>query len=278
MNYRHIYHAGNFADVYKHIVLILVLNSLLKKDKPFCYVDTHAGIGRYNLASSEARKTKEFVLGVQYLLKNQDPKPLAVENYIRVVKETNPSSSLKYYPGSPRIARAFLRSQDRMILTELHPIDAKSLKQEFQHDKQVSVHLLDGYQALKAFLPPSPRRGMVLIDPPYENPNEFQDLLKGLQVALARWRTGIYLAWYPVKNRTEINAFFHRLKRTGIQNILVTEFNLYPDDSPLALNGSGLVIINPPWQLKKHLAEIMPWLLNELDKKKQGNYRLESIA
>jgi 23S rRNA (adenine2030-N6)-methyltransferase len=277
MNYRHIFHAGNFADVFKHIVLIALIESLLLKDKPFCYVDTHAGIGRYDLSSKEAQKTMEFVTGVAELQKIKDNKPPIVEKYLEIIQEINPSQQQLFYPGSPLIARALLRPMDKMILTELHPVDAITLKNEFKNDKQVAVHLLDGYQALKAFLPPDPRRGLVLIDPPYEVKNEFNILLKSMKMALSRWSSGIFAIWYPIKNRYLIHEFERSLRKISEKPFLTAELSLYPDDAPIALNGSGLFIINPPWQLDKKLQQVLPWLLKALDTQKQGKYRIELI-
>lgn len=278
MNYRHAYHAGSFADVFKHILLMLVIESLLKKEKPFCYLDTHAGIGKYDLKSIEAEKTREFETGIGRLLLATTKVPQSVADYCQIVKNHNQNGVLKWYPGSPRIVRPMLRPNDKMILTELHPIDCLTLKEEFKHDKQVAVHLLDGYQGLKAFLPPNPRRGVVLIDPPYEDANEFNLIVKNLLIALDRWSQGIFLIWYPVKNRYQITNFEQKLKKSHICNVLMTELNLYPDDAPLALNGSGMVVINPPWKLAQKLSEILPWLLHTLDKTGRGSYRIEHIA
>lgn len=275
MNYRHLFHAGNFADVFKHTVLILILEYLLDKEKPFCYLDTHAGIGCYDLTSAAAKKTKEAETGILALHAVGDPKPKVIEKYLEIINSFNENKQVIRYPGSPRIARAMLRPEDKMILTELHPTDAETLKAEFKYDKQVSVHLLDGYQALKAFLPPTPRRGLVLIDPPYEAPNEFDTLIKSLKMALNRWQTGIFAVWYPIKNRYLISEFERKLGRLPAKEILMTELSLYPDDSPLALNGSGLAIINPPWQLEKKLKEVLPWLLDKLDQQRRGKIRIE---
>lgn len=278
MNYRHAFHAGHFADVFKHVALILLLESLLTKDKPFCYLDTHAGTGRYDLKSREALKTKESETGIVELMGIKGKKPKVITQYLHLVSHFNESKQLRYYPGSPRIARSLLRPDDKMILTELHPEDARTLKNEFKHDKQTSVHLLDGYQGLKAFLPPNPRRGLVLIDPPFENPKEFDVLIKSLKMAIQRWSTGIYMVWYPVKTRYLITAFERKLKNLSAKEILIAELCLFPDDSPLALNGSGLAIINPPWQFEKKLQEVLPWLLTALDKNKIGHFRLDKIG
>lgn len=268
MNYRHSYHAGGFADVFKHIVLVALLQALQQKEKGFCYIDTHAGIGRYDLHSKEAQKTQESQSGIARLLTATNP-PTLIQNYIDCVKSFN-----HFYPGSPCIARYFLRPQDKMILSELHAQDIQLLKQEFKNDPQVAVHHMDGYEALKAFLPPTERRGLVLIDPPYEKNNEFETIEKALQTALRRWATGIYAIWYPVKDRPSINRFQHTLKEKGIENTLWLELSIYPDDAPVSLNGSGVAIINSPWQLDKTLSEILPWLWRCLSPNGLGSYRI----
>jgi 23S rRNA (adenine2030-N6)-methyltransferase len=275
LNYRHAYHAGSFADVFKHVVLIALINSLLTKDKPFCYFDTHAGIGRYTLRSFEAQKTKEYETGIGKIIKIRDRKPAAIDQYLKFVRSINPTGVLEVYPGSPRIVRSLLRPDDKMILTELHPDDYLVLKKEFKQDPQVGVHHLDGYQGLKAFLPPKVRRGLVFIDPPFENSQEFEHIAKNLSLALQRWEQAIYAIWYPVKNRRVIDRFEQQLHRKHIHNCIHTELCLYPDDSPLALNGSGLLIVNPPWQFEEKLREILPWLLEKLDLEGRGHYRIE---
>lgn len=274
MNYRHAYHAGHFSDVFKHIILIAVLESLFKKDKPLCYIDTHAGLGYYNLTKTEAQKTKEYQTGITKIIDNHEQKPDAIEKYLEIVRARNQPQGLIHYPGSPGVVRALLRPSDKMILTELQPNDYETLKQNFEGDKQVAVHRLDGYQGLKAFLPPTPRRGLVLIDPPYEQKTEFETILKNVTMALSRWAQGVYLIWYPVKNRPQINYFQHQFERKVKLPYLITELNLYPDDSPYLINGSGMMIINPPWQLDKQLPAILKWLSKELDKEQRGNTKL----
>lgn len=268
MNYRHAFHAGNFGDVFKHLALTLLLKSLQKKDAPFCYLDTHAGPGRYDLQSEAAQKTGEYRDGIQRLWGNHEV-PHA-ENYLAAVRALNADDVLRYYPGSPRLARFFLRPQDRMLLIEAHPEEVAKLKSEFEGDRQVIVQQQDAYASLKALLPPKEKRGLVLIDPPYESPHEFSQVIQGLRSATDRWSSGIYAVWYPIKNRPPIEAFHRSLIATGIRKILCAEFCPYPDDSAFRLNGCGMVIINPPWQLDETLQAMMAVLFKLLRQHAQG--------
>ncbi len=268
MNYRHAFHAGNFGDVFKHLVLTLLLKSLQKKDAPFCYLDTHAGPGRYDLQSDAAQKTGEYHDGIQRLWSNHEI-PHS-ENYLAAVHALNVDDVLRHYPGSPRLARFFLRPQDRMLLVEAHPEEAVKLKSEFEGDRQVIIQQQDAYASLKALLPPKEKRGLVLIDPPYESPNEFSQVIQGLRSATNRWSSGIYAIWYPIKNRPPIEAFQRSLIATGIRKILCAEFCPYPDDSAFRLNGCGMVIINPPWQLDETLQAMMTALFELLRQHAQG--------
>lgn len=262
MNYRHVFHAGNFADVFKHAVLSLLLKSLVRKDAPFFYLDTHAGAGRYDLSSAAAQKTGEYRDGIKRL-REREPLPL-LEDYLAAVRALNDGDSLRYYPGSPRVARYFLRPQDRAVLLERQPDECAHLKAEFSGDRQVRVQELDGYSGLKALLPPPARRGLVLIDPPFESDTEFEQLNEGLRVAHARWDSGMYALWYPVKSRPPVARFHRMLAATGIRKILIAEFCPYPVDTAFRLNGCGMALINPPWKLEEQLQSMMPDLMNLL--------------
>lgn len=263
MNYRHAYHAGNFADVVKHALLTLVLAHLKRKDTPFCVVDTHAGIGRYDLEGVEAGKTGEFREGIGRLLEGGDL-PSLLADYGAAVRSVNPDwPELKAYPGSPRIARFMLRPQDRLALVELHPEDAQTLKREFARDPQTGVHLQDAYIALRALLPPKERRGLVLIDPPFEVKDEFRRIAKGLAEALERWPTGIYGIWYPIKELDQVDRFLGELVGLGRPCFTAELFRYSPTD-PARLNGTGLVLINPPWKLDEALEELLPVLHDRL--------------
>jgi 23S rRNA (adenine2030-N6)-methyltransferase len=263
VNYRHAFHAGNFADVFKHAILALLLKALHKKDTPFCYLDTHAGAGRYDLKHAAARKTGEYQQGIARLWA-ETALPAELTDYLAAVRAVNRGEALRFYPGSPRIARFFLRPQDRMVLLEQHPEEAAALKQEFAGDRQVVVHEQDGYQGLKAYLPPPERRGLVLIDPPYEAPDEFDRVVSGLRTAWGRWPTGVYAVWYPLKDRAPVAHFHRRLAAGGIPKILVAELGLYPEAPAFRLNGCGMVLVNPPWQLDDILRQLLPWLKDRL--------------
>ncbi len=279
MNYRHLYHAGNFADVVKHLVLVGLVSSLLRKETPFCFLDTHAGQGFYDLLSDSVKKSKEHEAGIMKVLAANQPPPL-VKRYLGCVQKINNRlsesrfSSLRYYPGSPFIVRPFLRPQDRIIATELQPQTYQALKTVAGFDRQISVHQLDGYQGLKAFLPPKERRGLVLIDPPYENPEELKQIAGALTLALKRWETGIYAIWYPIKDRPPIERFHQTLKDTIKRPILVLELSLYPEDLPSHLNGCGLAIINPPWKFDQEMKDLFPWLWKTLAVSQQGAFRV----
>lgn len=259
MNYRHIFHAGNPADVMKHAMLALILDHLRAKPAPFCVLDTHAGIGRYDLSSEPARKTLEHEDGVGRLFGTATPHP-ALEPYLRAVAAANPDGVLRWYPGSPCIARSALRERDRLVLAELHPDDARTLKAEFAGDRSVAVHQTDAYLALKAHLPPKEKRGLVLIDPPFEQPDEFTRMAEGLAAAHRRWPTGIYALWYPIKERAAVWRFQDAVEKTGIPKILLAELTWHPEDTHLRLNGAGLMIVNPPWTLDETLRSMLPAL------------------
>lgn len=277
MNYRHIYHAGNFADVVKHAILCLILEHLRAKQAPFFVLDTHAGIGLYDLSADQAQRTAEFQSGILRLFPSADP-PDETAPLIDIVRSLNPGEdAIRWYPGSPRIARALLRPQDRMTLVELHPEDVGTLRDAFRGDRQVAVRRMDAYAALKANLPPKEKRGLVLIDPPFEQANEFDRMIDGLRMAHKRWPNGIYALWYPIKERPAIWRFHDALERTGIRRILAAELMIHPEDTHLRLNGSGMIIINPPWRLDEKLGRLLPALRERLQAT-SGDCRVEWIV
>lgn len=276
-SYRHIYHAGNFADVFKHVVLVSLLQSLQRKESGFCFHDTHAGIGLYNLRSNEALKNREFEQGVQKVLNATDP-PALVHEYLQIIKAVNDDNALDYYPGSPMVARKLLRMQDQMLLTELNTTDYALLKNGFLKDTQVAVHLQDAWQGLRAFLPPKLKRGLVLIDPPYEIKSEIKDLTSSLQVAYKKWPTGMYAIWYPIFEDNFHKRLAHQLKETGIRKILDCQLIVRDASDGPRMIGSGMLIINPPWQLNEQLQKVLPWLWQQLNQRNKGSYQLEWLV
>jgi len=275
MNYRHSYHAGSFADVFKHVALVALIRALENKPKPFCYLDTHAGAGRYDLQAENAQKTQEFATGVLRLWQLTALPEFMQDYWSVIVKANQQQSYLRCYPGSPYIVRQLLRPKDRMILTELHPEEAAALKQEFFRDKQVAIHHLAAYQALKAFLPPPQHRGLVFIDPPFEQSDEFARIIESLKMALQRWSSGIYAIWFPIKERKRVTQFYHELKQISGHKILSMEFGIYPEDSPLGLNASGMVIVNPPWKIEEQLMLTLPWLWQSLSPNRLGGENIK---
>jgi 23S rRNA (adenine2030-N6)-methyltransferase len=277
MNYRHAFHAGNFADVLKHAVLTLALEILGEKDKPFAVLDTHAGRGRYDLAL-EARRTGEWQGGIGRLLAAKD-RPAELKRYIEIVRSFNrrlggTDSELRHYPGSPRIVRALLRPGDRLVACELHEEDGLALRREFAGDPQVEVKRSDGYGALKALLPPPERRGLVLIDPPFEAKDEFAVLQRALSQALRRFATGSYLIWYPVKDAVGVAGFKAFLESTKAKRTLAAELQVA---KAAGLTRAGVALINAPWPIEQALEKIGPYLAQTLAGR-DGRFELEWIA
>lgn len=259
LSYRHSFHAGNHADVLKHTVQSLIIESLKEKEKPFLYLDTHAGAGRYKLSSEHAERTGEYMEGIARIWQ-QDSLPEELEAYIGAVKALNHSGNLRYYPGSPLIARHLLREQDSLQLTELHPSDFPLLRSEFQKDNRARVERADGYTQLKAKLPPVSRRGLILIDPPYEIKTDYQDVVKGISEGYKRFATGTYALWYPVVLRQQIKRMLRELEETGIRRILQIELAVRPDSDQRGMTASGMIVINPPWKLEQQMTNVLPWL------------------
>ncbi|RZA33297.1 MAG: 23S rRNA (adenine(2030)-N(6))-methyltransferase RlmJ [Lysobacteraceae bacterium] len=265
MNYRHAFHAGNHADVLKHIILLALLDALKKKDAPFFVLDTHAGRGRYLLAAPESRKTAEADAGIVKLM-GEATMPEVVETYLRAVQANNPVGALIAYPGSPLLVAQALREQDRLAACELQPEEAAALKELFAHDPRVAVHARDGYSAMKALLPPRIgeariARGLVLIDPPYEaQDSEYPQIIASVREAMGRWPGATYAVWYPIKQRRSLLPFFRKAAALPAKSALLAELQVHPDDSPLRLNGSGMLVLNPPWQLEETVAQALPLL------------------
>jgi len=255
VNYRHAYHAGNFADCFKHALLVLLLRGMQRKEKPFLVLDTHAGCGRYDLTSGEAEKTGEWRDGISKLL---EARPPALAEYLAVIE------SLGLYPGSPVIALALLRASDRLIACELHPEDAATLKAELAGARNAAVHQRDGYGALRAILPPPEKRALILIDPPFEQPDEFATVVKNLGAAYEKFKSGCYAVWYPVKHRAPVRNFFETLKLTAIRDVIAAEFFLREPVNPARLNGCGLLIVNPPYGFETQAEPILREFKNTL--------------
>jgi 23S rRNA (adenine2030-N6)-methyltransferase len=261
MNYRHIYHAGNFADVLKHAVLARLVRYQQNKDKAFRVLDTHAGIGLYDLSSEEAQKTGEWQTGIGKLMHAELAAPVAdlLEPYLSSVRELNPDGGVKLYPGSPKLTRLLLRPQDRLSAMELHPDDARALSRQFEGDFQVRVTELDGWLALGAHLPPKEKRGLILVDPPFEIAGEYERLVDGLAKAYRRFATGTYCLWYPIKKGAPIKDFHEQLQALEIPKMLCAELSVRSDREE-GLSGSGLIIVNPPFTLKDELHTLLPVL------------------
>lgn len=263
LSYRHAFHAGNHADVLKHLVLVLTLEYYLRKDKPFWYIDTHAGAGLYQLGSAEAQKTHEFAHGIQ-LLWDADAPPTALHPYLSLLQQLNPHPHLQQYPGSPWIAAQMLRPTDQLRLFELHPADFATLGGLLGKDKRTHFCKQDGLQGLLGLLPPPARRAVILIDPSYELKTDYQGVVDTLAKAHQRFATGTYLLWYPVINRARVGQMSAALQNSGITDILQIEFCPLPDSNALGMTGSGMFVINPPWLLENQMRDISPWLHQQM--------------
>lgn len=262
MNYRHAYHAGNFADILKHIVLARCLAHLKEKSAPFRIIDTHAGIGVYDLKSREGLRTSEANSGIVKLEGDMWPDNIAslLAPYREAIDKTRAHHGASAYPGSPAIVEALLRPEDRLIANELHPEDFKALRENFAFDGRVKCLALEASVALNASIPPKERRGLVLIDPPYEERDEFAKLIDVIVRAHRKWETGIYAIWYPVKSKAELHWFLGELKGTGIPKILRIEQTIEEVRDGAPLSSSGMIIINPPWRLVDEMKLVLPWL------------------
>ncbi len=280
MNYRHAFHAGSFADVFKHAVLARILNYLREKEGAFRVIDTHAGAGLYDLGGAEAKRGGEYLDGIARLLAAEPAAPVAalLAPYLDVVGALNEPGRLKIYPGSPAIARAWLRPQDRLIACELELKTESLLRRNLRGDPRIKVLEIDGWTALSAYVPPPERRGLVLIDPPFEEAADYHRLSHGLIEAHRKWATGIYALWYPIKDRGEPDALAKRLRRAGIGKLLRAELIVTPLRDPTRLNGSGLILVNPPWTLEAELSTLLPALAGILGRDGGGAFRLDWLA
>ena len=265
--YRHLFHAGNFADVFKHALLAQLVLGLAKKDKPFFCLDTHAGIGHYDLTHEWARKNAEYKSGISLVWARKDAP------YLDAVRAENPDKKLNFYPGSPRIVRGLLRAHDRLALSELNKRDFEVLDKLFANDRQVQVRLLDGYQALKAFLPPPERRGLVFVDSSFDRAQEFKRLSDGFAEAHRKFATGVYALWYPLMDPIAMNAFERRVAATGIRKILQLELSVRNIGISGSVRGCGMLVVNPPFDFETAAKKILAWLWPVLAQDGEGEQR-----
>jgi len=283
MNYRHAYHAGNFADVVKHVILSRIVEYLKRKDQAFRVIDTHAGIGLYDLRGTEAGKTSEWTGGISRVFdaveKNEIPEAAIelLQPYLDVVRAVNNGKELRHYPGSPLLTRHLLRKQDRLSALELHPQDAKKLAKLFDGDYQARVIELDGWLSLGAHMPPKEKRGLVLVDPPFEIEGEFDRLVDGLVKAYKRFPGGTYALWYPVKDRKETERFSKRLRETEIPKIMRIELAIRAPSLEPRLDGTGMIVVNPPYTLESEMQTLLPCLTKLLSEEKGSNFSIQWI-
>lgn len=275
--YRHLFHAGNFADVFKHALLVQLAIALTRKEKPFLYLDTHAGIGRYDLKHAWAQKNAEYRDGITRIFGRTDC-PVAVQPYLDAVREENPDGQLRFYPGSPTLVRRLLRSTDRMALAELNRADCARLQKEFAGDRQVQVRNMDGYQALKAFLPPTERRALTLIDSSFDRANEFRRIADALAVALERFATGVYAIWYPLMEPTAARGFERRIADSGLSRLLKLELSVRPGTWTDGMRGCAMLVVNPPYEFDKTALPLLHWLWKALSIDGGGRYQVKWLV
>jgi len=275
LSYRHSYHAGSFADVLKHVVLVEILQYLKRKDSALEYIDTHAGAGLFDLHSAHAEKRAEYRDGIARLFQSQT---LELAEYLSVVNVFNPDRVLNQYPGSPMIAQRLLRQQDTASLFELHSTDFELLQQQLKGDARFRVMKQDGLKGLLALLPPRSRRALVLIDPSYELKTEYQQVVDTLVVAHRKFASGIYALWYPVIDRQRLEEFVGQIQNSGIRNIQRFELAVTADTAARGMTAAGLLVINPPWTLMQSMKVLLPTLLTRLARDSQAFYRAEVLV
>ena len=284
LNYRHAYHACNFADVFKHTLLTRVLVYLTRKEAPLRFIDTHAGIGRYDLGGEEARRSGEWRSGVGKLKGAAPPPEIAalIAPYLRIVGPLDAEGRPQSYPGSPALAQALLRPQDRLALCELHPEDRAALVANMGRDKRLAIVELDGYVALNAWLPPKEKRGLVLIDPPFEAPDESKRLVEALARALRKWPRGVYALWRPIKDARDDGRFLNALAALGAPNMLRLELDVGEAPSASAasvpLSKTGLLVVNPPHVLFEEAKLLLPYLTMLLARGEGASWRCDWLT
>lgn len=278
LSYRHAFHAGNHADVLKHAVETLIIEQLKSKDKPFCYLDTHAGGGCYDLSGEWPQKKAEYLDGIARLWPERQHWP-ELAAYWDIIATLN-ESELRFYPGSPEIARHLLREQDKLMLMELHNQEIEILRRHMGSDSRSAIHHRDGFEGLLALLPPTPRRGLVLMDPPYELKDDYQRVLQTLKKAMQKWSTGIYALWYPIlgKDADRSRSMLELFKYAGFPSVLVAELEVAAQPDEWGMNGSGMLILNAPWQLDGQLTTLLPRLCQQLAQSNDARWRLEWLA
>ncbi len=280
MNYRHAFHAGNFADVFKHVLLMRMLVYLMRKEQPLRYIDTHAGIGRYDLSSGEAARSEEWRGGIALVLKSEPPPDVAelIAPWLAAIGPYTDDGRPYVYPGSPALAQKLLRPHDKIALSELHERDCLTLRKTFGRDDRVRIAQMDGYAALNAWTPPVERRGLVLIDPPFEIRDEFGQILSGLSKALMKWPTGCFAIWYPLKDAALVDWFYDQLKTCGARRVLRLELAVEGIAATGALTACGFCVINPPFTLADEARILLPWLSQLLARPEKAAWRAEWAA
>lgn len=273
MNYRHAFHAGNHADVFKHVTLARLIALITRKDTSFAYLDSHAGVGLYDLRGDQASRTGEWLEGIGRVWQAQSV-PALLDDYLGVLRAMNPDGELRHYPGSPELARVLSREQDRLHLNEKHPADGELLKDNMRGDRRVAVHRGEGWFVPRALLPTREKRVLLLIDPPFEQPDELERCVQALDEAHGRMRQAIVAIWYPIKDRRQLKRFYQRLEKSAAPKLLRAELYVHNPDDAERLTGSGLVISNAPWGLEEELRELLPWLAQTLGQS-QGGWTLD---
>ncbi|MCX7097532.1 MAG: 23S rRNA (adenine(2030)-N(6))-methyltransferase RlmJ [Methylococcales bacterium] len=277
LSYRHAFHASNFADVLKHLVLMQLLEYLCKKDKPWCGIDTHAGPGSYTLTEDYALKNREFDNGIAKLWQRNDL-PDSVARYVALIKDFNGTADLNRYPGSPLIIKHYLRSADRLFLYELHPTEIGQLQATVGRDKRIKTFHADGLKGALGLLPPKEHRGVVLIDPSYEIKTDYTQVVDTLRQQHKRFATGTYALWYPVVERRRNQQLELAIKNSGLKNVQLFELGIKTDSEEHGMTASGLIVVNPPWTLAADMQQVLPYLADVLGIDGAGSFRIETLV